>query len=106
MQTKILKLNNDELKQKLFWIFSLTIFLLVCLYIYFIVSTIKNVVAIEIMEIEKTESALAISTKEFKFISMRNNITLDLAKTIGFQEIKEQNYITTKSISFVVENDR
>jgi hypothetical protein len=104
MITNTLKLNNQELNRNLFWIFSVSIFVMSIFYIFFVISTIKNVVAIEDMEISKNELALSIGGSEFKLISMKNNITIDLAKNIGFEEIKEQSYITKKSVSFLVKN--
>lgn len=102
MNIKNIHLNNYESKTKIFWFFAISIFSLILLYIFFVISTIKNVVAIEDMEISKSELALNIGSNEFKLISMKNEINLDKALASGFEEIKGQNYITRKSVSLVL----
>lgn len=100
MKEQILKLNNEDTKKNIFWaVFALTFFSM-SLYVYFITSTIRNVVYMEDMDVYSGELALEIGGKEFDFINLKNSVTLSLAQSKGFSEVKEKIYITPDSLGF------
>jgi hypothetical protein len=100
MKSVVLKLNNEDLKKNIFW-FSLSIIVIsMIFYVYFVISTVKNVVARDNIEIKNSELALLIGSKEFDFINLKNNVTLSLAESKGFKEVSDKVYITSKSLGF------
>lgn len=98
MKEGILKFNNEK---NIFWLLVLAITITFSLYIYFVTTTIYNIVEREKIESEKSALALNISSKEFELIKLKNEITLSYAKSLGFIEVKDKKYITPKSVGFV-----
>ena len=64
------------------------------LYMYFINATVHNVVARQNFEAEAGKLTLAIGSQEFKYIEKRNGVTLELAYSLGFEDVKEKKFIS------------
>src|SRR3989344_5755330 len=98
MVERILELNREK---TIFW--SLLGALLLCLgfYMYFINTTVHNVVLRQNLEGEASQLTLVISNQEFEYITKRNNVTLALAYSLGFQDSNDKTYISKKSSSQV-----
>ena len=94
MVEKVLQLNREK---SIFW--SLLGILLLCagLYMYFINVTVHNVVFRQNLENEASTLTLAIGREEFKYITKRNAVTVDLAYSLGFKDVSTKIYISKKS---------
>ena len=65
-----------------------------CLYVYFIRSTISNVVVRQNLEQEASSLTLAIGGEEFSYIAKRNAITLELAHSLGFKDSHDKIFVS------------
>lgn len=95
---KVLQLNREK---TIFWALSSILVLSLGFYMYFINTTIHNVVARQNLENEASTLTLSISNKEFEYITKRNEINLQLAYSIGFKDAKAKAFINTKENSSV-----
>lgn len=98
MAEKVAQLNRER---TIFWSLVGVLFLCAGFYMYFINSTIQNVVARQNFENESSKLALTIGSNEFKYISLRNAINLDMAYSLGFKDISAKTFITKKSVSVI-----
>ena len=98
MTEKILQLNTEK---NIFW--TLVGILAICaiFYMYSINVTIRNVVARQNLQNNVTTETLAIGNDEFQYINLQNKITLPLAYSLGFQDVKEKTYISRSTVGFV-----
>lgn len=94
MVEKVLELNRDK---AIFWGLLGSMLLAVGFYMYFINTTIHNTVARQNLEAESSSLTLAIGNKEFQYISKRNNITLALAHSLGYKDVKEIAYVSVNA---------
>jgi len=95
-------INNEiaktgKIEKKIFYILIAILFILFMFYGYFVNQTIHNIVKRESMESEIKVINSNISELELKYLSIKNNLTLDYAYSIGFLEAKKINYISKKS---------
>lgn len=100
MVEKVLELNREK---AIFWSVMGTLLLSFGFYIYFINATIHNTIARQNFEAEISSLILKVGSKEFEYISKRNNVTLALAHSMGFKEAKVTAYISRKpsSVAFL-----
>jgi hypothetical protein len=94
MTEAILQLNREK---TIFRILIGTLILCAGLYIYFINTTVHNVVARQNLENEASQLTLSIGSKEFQYITKRNSVTLTLAYSMGFQDSEVKTYISKKA---------
>lgn len=94
MVEKVLQLNKEK---TIFWTLVGVLFFSLIFYMYFINTTIHNVVARQNLENEASSLTLAIGSKEFEYISKRNAITLAVAYSMGFRDTSVKSYISTKA---------
>lgn len=90
MVEKVLELNREK---TMFWTLIGALFIAMGFYMYFINTTIHNTVARQNLEAESSSLTLSIGNKEFQYISKRNNITLALAHSMGYKEVKDIAYV-------------
>ena len=91
-------------EKTIFWSLLGILVLSACFYMYFINTTVKNVVASQNIESQISKINLSISNKEFEYIKSRNAITLNLAYNLGFKDVSAKSYInekSTKGVSFL-----
>ena len=98
MVERVLELNKEK---TIFWTLLSVLFLCAGFYMYFINSTIHNIVARQNLESESSKLTLAIGGEEFQYITLRNSITLDMAHSLGFKDIGATTFVSRKSISVV-----
>lgn len=98
MLQNVLQINREK---TIFWSLLLTLLISIGFYMYFINTTVRNVVAAQNLEAKISALNLSISNKEFKYISSRNSVTLNLAYSMGFKDIQSKTYITEKSTKSV-----
>ena len=91
MVEKVLQLNRGK---TIFWTLLGIFFLCAGFYMYFINSTVHNVVTRQNMEKEAGQLALKIGSEEFQYITMRNAITLPLAYSLGFKNVSVKTFVS------------
>jgi len=98
MKEKILELNTEK---NIFWSLVGLLFLFSGFYMYSINATIHNVVQRQNLENNASQLALTIGSEEFKYISLRNEVTLPLAYSLGFKDAPAKTFISKKSSGYV-----
>lgn len=93
-----LQINREK---TIFWSLLMTLLVAIGFYMYLINATVRNVVATQNIEAKISQLNLSISSKEFKYISNRNAVTLNLAYSMGFRDIESRTYIKEKSTKSV-----
>ena len=95
------KVMQFETRRDIFWVASGMIGLLLCGYVYCVTVTIRNIVTEKALATDISNLSQKISSNEFSYINMQNQITLSYAESMGFQDPKEKVFISPKSVSFV-----
>ena len=98
MLTKVLQLDT---RKDILWVSLSIIGVCVCVYVYLVTATVRNVVSKREMAKQITSMTEQLSTKEFDLISMESKITLSYASSLGFSEAKQKVFITPASVSFI-----
>ena len=98
MSEKILQLNKEK---TIFWSLLGILFLCAGFYMYFIQTTVHNVVLRQNLEDETSQLSLEIGNKEFQYITKRNEVTKDLAYSLGFKDVSAKTFISKNSASQV-----
>ncbi|MSR73046.1 hypothetical protein EXS61_00335 [Candidatus Parcubacteria bacterium] len=93
MKAKIIELKNER---TMVWVTLAFVVTLLLLYVYFMNETVFTVAKRASLQQELALHTSKISQLEFKSISLRNNIDLALAYSLGFNDIKtnELRYIS------------
>ncbi len=88
------KTLSYEDRARIFW--SLIIVSCLCLIVYVVAVnyTVRNTVARQTLEVEEANRAALIGDLEFSYIAMKNKVSLDLAYSRGFKEVKSPTYIS------------
>lgn len=94
MVEKVLEINREK---AIFWSLVGTLFLAMGFYMYFINTTIHNTVARQNLEAESSSLTLSIGNKEFQYISKRNNVTLAMAHSMGYKDVKDISYVSVNA---------
>ncbi len=86
-------------KKSTFWMLILVLAFVLGVYLYSLNSVMFNIV--KRGEAEKSLSNLKTSVTEIEssYLALKNNITLDLAYSRGFQEVEISAFIPKKSVS-------
>ena len=98
----------NHLERKLFWVFSVLLLMASIFYAYLVNQTVLNVVVKENFD----EQILSLNSKvgelESKYISVKNQINLDYAHSVGFVEAKNLKFasrkLSTQSLSLNLKN--
>ena len=91
MTEKIIQLNTEK---NIFWTLVGILFFCLCFYMYSINTTVRNVVLRQSLQNEISTLSLSNSNSEFQYIAEQNNITLDLAYSLGFKDVAQKIYIS------------
>ena len=91
MVEKVLQLNREK---AIFWALLSVFLLFIGFYMFFVRTTISNVVARQNLENEAFTLSLSIGSKEFEYIAKRNAITLTLAYSLGFKDSQDKTFIS------------
>ena len=91
MVEKVLQLNREK---AIFWTLFGILLLSAGFYMYFVRTTIGNVVARQNLENEASALTLSIGSQEFQYIAKRNTVTLAVAHSLGFKESQTKAYIS------------
>ncbi len=91
MVERILELNREK---TIFWVLLGILVLFVGFYMYFIRTTISNVVIRQNLESEASKLTLEIGNQEFVYITKRNTVTLSLAHSLGFKDTTTKTFLS------------
>jgi hypothetical protein len=92
--TNVYSINKEKF---VFWSLLGILFLSAGFYMYLINATVHNVVARQNLENEATRLTLSIGKQDYQYITLRNNITLGLAHSLGFSEVSDKTFISRNS---------
>ncbi len=90
MTERILQLNSEK---RIFWGLLGALLLSACFYIYFINSTVHNVVLRQNLESELSQLSLSIGSQEFEYIAKKSSVTLETAYALGFKDTENKSYL-------------
>jgi hypothetical protein len=90
MVEKVLQINREK---TIFWSLLTILFISIFFYMYFINTTIHNVVLRQNLEAEASKLSLSIGNEEFQYITKRNEVTLQLAYSLGFKEVSDKTFV-------------
>lgn len=92
----------------MFFVLATLLVIIFAVYVYLINKTVMNVVAREQTEQDIAQLSGTLGELEFKYITLKNIITLDLAYERGFQETSPKAFIsrTTRPASLSYNYDR
>lgn len=91
----------ERTAQILFWAQIAVVFVLASLYMYFVNKTVWNVVARQQTESSIVSLNSELSDMEFKYITAKSNITMDMAQRLGFQPAEHTIFVDRTSGSNV-----
>lgn len=90
----LLQLNREK---TIFWSLLAILVLCAAFYMYCINTTVHNIVIRQNLENDASSLALTIGSEEFRYISMRNGVTLAMAYSLGFADVTEKTFISKKT---------
>lgn len=90
-------------REKLFLILIMSVVVILGLYFFLIQKAVVNVIAREKLVVETTERSGEVAMLEAKYFTMKNSITLDLAKAKGFKNTPISAYISKKPVTAFVQ---
>ena len=90
MIEQTITLKSENIRHKLFWILTATIFALLLLYTYFTVTAIVNVAERRRIETEVMDLRTNSVSMELAFIAKEGEITIEKAHNLGFIETTRQ----------------
>jgi hypothetical protein len=95
MKTKVLRLTllHRISTRGLFFCMAAVLLLVFASYFYLVNKTIMNVVAREKTERTIAQLSGTIGELEFKYITLKNGVTLDLAHAKGFQDASPTKFL-------------
>jgi len=95
------KKNNtfNNIEKNIFTLLVVGIFLSIFLYVYFISTSVVNVVQRKSIEIETQMLSSNVGELESEYISLSKNITLSYASSLGFVEPENVSFAYTKSFA-------
>lgn len=104
-QSRTRSLSYDD-RAKAFWFLAGAFLFALATYVYAVNATAHHVAERAALEREATDLAAEIATLEFESIALKGDITLELARSYGFEEVEKPLYIAAdkaESLSFNAE---
>ena len=109
MKQKVLQFNSEKYnhlynEKNIFW--SLVALIVFCsiFYMYCVTTTIHHIVAREQAESHLADLIQRISSEEFDFINLKNDVTLDKAYALGFKDVANKVFVSQKTVGYVTMN--
>src|SRR5882724_3301589 len=99
------KLLQFDTRKDIFWTLTAVIGVCMCLYIYCITATVRNVVNTRHISLQAGNVSQQISSQEFAVIDMQSKITPEYAQSLGFVEAKDKTFISPTSVSVISKFD-
>ena len=88
----------DYIEKRIFWTLFSTFILLLVSYGVFVNNAIMNAVGEQRLDKDIVTLNSDVNTMEFQYLSMKNNITLDLAISKGFVSISETKFAIASAV--------
>lgn len=88
------KINNIERPKAIFWCLGLFIFLGLFSYGYLVKASIINIVDRQEMNKEISILSSKVVSLESEYVKVKNNITVESAKSLGFVSASSQKFVT------------
>ncbi len=95
MVEKVLQLHREK---TIFWSLLGILVISAFFYMYFINTTVHNIVVRQNLESEASTLTLALGNQEFQYIKARNSVTLQLAYSLGFKDVREKSFVVQKPL--------
>ncbi len=92
MKTATAQINT----QKIFWAFSVVLFLMFMTYAYFVNAAIMAAVSRQKAQANISQLSSETSNLETQYISLKNSINLNLAYSLGFKNETNTRFIARK----------
>jgi hypothetical protein len=89
----------------LFYTLSMLVVGLILMYAFFVNQTILNVVERRDFQRDIAILSTKVGGLETEYIQKKNGITLEYAYTLGFYNVEEPNYISTKDTNVLTLNE-
>ena len=86
----------EQTSQIIFWGFVGAIVLCASMYMYFVNKTVWNVLARQEAESHIVSLNSKVSTMEFQYITAKSNVTMELAKSLGYQPVQGREIFVTR----------
>jgi hypothetical protein len=77
-----------------FWVMIAISILSLCLYVYAINATARNIATRQGLEKQAVNISANLNPLEFAYIELKNNVTIELAYQYGFKEVKDPLYVS------------
>ena len=103
MKAKILNIHKNKV---IFLAMLLVSALSVVVYIYAVTRTVHNIVNRQSIETELSKLSTNISELEFQYIAIKNGVTIDFAKSLGFQLSNRTVFVTRATVAFAPDATR
>jgi hypothetical protein len=92
----ITKINTNHLEKKIFWFLSMSIVAAVVFYGFLVNQTVINIVERENIQDQTTMLNSEISGLEFNYIALKNEINLEYAYSVGFENTKNIEFASRR----------
>ncbi len=79
-----------------FWVLAVAIVILASLYVYLVNKTVHNVVARQTTEVEISKLSTTLSELEFKYITAKAGVNMELASNLGFKAVSGDAQFVTR----------
>lgn len=89
-----------------YWILLFILLFSFVLYIVYVNQTVRNVVKRQQLDKDISSLNAHIGELEFKYISMKNDVTIDKAYALGFTDVTETKFESRKAVGEVALNRR
>jgi len=96
IQAKAIAISNNRL---VLWLLLCTFTLSFGLYVVLINQTVRNVARLQTLQGELSQYTSHIGELEFKYIMLRNDVTIDTAHELGFIDVNQTKFIPRPSLS-------
>lgn len=96
--------HSIEDRQRFFWFLAGICFFSLILYIYAIEATARNVALRANLETRVAEANGQLSSLEFAYIELKNNVSIELARSYGFEEVGSPLYVSRSTANSLTLN--
>jgi heme/copper-type cytochrome/quinol oxidase subunit 2 len=93
MTTKT-KIISYERQVQIFWTLVAICIISLSVYVWGINATTRNVASHQSLERELTQKVAELSSLEFDYIELKNEVTMELARSYGYSEVKDPIYVS------------
>ena len=92
--THLTKTISYDTRARIFGILAIISVACVVVYFFAINMTVRNTVARQRLETDVSNVSAQLGELEFTYIALKNDVSLDKAYTLGFQNVATTQYIT------------